>query len=106
VQGGDRANRSFCQVISTHPCECFYVPHSRLVGAECLKLSLPSYSPELNPEERLNGDLKQAIGAKVPVRTKAKLKSAAIEHMTKLEQDTDRVMAYFQDPFVKYAAAS
>ena len=27
---------------------------------------LPSYSPELNPEERLNGDLKQAIGAKVP----------------------------------------
>jgi len=26
--------------------------------------------------------------------------------MTKLEQDPDRVMAYFQDPFVKYAAAS
>lgn len=67
---------------------------------------LPSYSPELNPEERLNGDLKQAIGAKVPVRTKAKLKSAAIDHMTKLEQDPDRVMSYFQDPFVKYAAAS
>jgi transposase len=45
---------------------------------------LPSYSPELNPEERLNGDLKQTIGAKVPARTKAKLKSAAIEHMTRL----------------------
>lgn len=27
---------------------------------------LPSYSPELNPEERLNADLKQAIGVKVP----------------------------------------
>ncbi|SFU47218.1 Winged helix-turn helix [Nitrosospira multiformis] len=27
---------------------------------------LPSYSPELNPEERLNADLKHAIGAKVP----------------------------------------
>jgi transposase len=25
---------------------------------------LPSYSPELNPEERLNADLKQAIGRK------------------------------------------
>ncbi len=35
--------------------ECFY---------------LPSYSPELNPEDRLNSDLKQAIGSKVPVRTK------------------------------------
>lgn len=67
---------------------------------------LPSYSPELNPEERLNGDLKQAIGAKVPARTKAKLKSAAIEHMTQLEQDPERVMSYFQDPFVKYAAGS
>jgi len=67
---------------------------------------LPSYSPELNPEERLNGDLKQTIGAKVPARTKAKLKSAAIEHMTQLEQNPDRVMSYFQDPFVKYAAGS
>lgn len=36
---------------------------------------LPSYSPELNPEKRLNADLKQAICSKVPARTKAKLKS-------------------------------
>ena len=65
---------------------------------------LPSYSPELNPEERLNGDLKQVIGTKVPARTKAKLKSAAIEHMTELENDPERVKSYFQDKFVKYAA--
>ena len=65
---------------------------------------LPSYSPELNPEERLNADLKQAIGTKVPVRTKAKLKLAASEHMTKLEQSPDRVKSFFQDPRVKYAA--
>ena len=36
---------------------------------------LPSYSPELNPEERLNADLKHAIGTKVPARTKAKRRS-------------------------------
>jgi len=65
---------------------------------------LPSYSPELNPEERLNADLKHAIGSKVPARTKAKLKTAATEHMTRLEQSPDRVMSYFQDPHVKYAA--
>jgi transposase len=34
---------------------------------------LPSYSPELNPEERLNANLKHAIGTKVPVRDKLKL---------------------------------
>jgi transposase len=67
-------------------------------------LYLPSYSPELNPEERLNTDLKHAIGTKVPVRTKARLKLAVSEHMTKLEQSSERVKRFFQDPRVKYAA--
>jgi transposase len=65
---------------------------------------LPSYSPELNPEERLNADLKQAMGKRVPVRTKAKLRNAANEHMTMLEKSPERVMSFFQDPRVKYAA--
>lgn len=65
---------------------------------------LPSYSPELNPEERLNADLKQAIGKKVPIRTKAKLRNAACEHMTMLEKSPERVRSFFQDPRVKYAA--
>ena len=65
---------------------------------------LPSYSPELNPEERLNADLKHAIGTKVPVRTKAKLKLAATQHMAKSEKSPERVKSFFQDPRVKYAA--
>lgn len=47
---------------------------------------LPSYSPELNPEERLNADIKQAMGKRVPLRTKAKLTDAANEHMFMLEK--------------------
>lgn len=65
---------------------------------------LPSYSPELNPDERLNADLKQAIGTKGPVRTKAKLHAAATNHMTQIEADPQRVKSYFQDPRLKYAA--
>ncbi len=65
---------------------------------------LPSYSPELNPEERLNADLKQAIGRKVPARTKAKLKAVATQHMTEIERSPERVKAFFQDPRVRYAA--
>lgn len=65
---------------------------------------LPSYSPELNPEERLNADLKHAMGTKVPARTKEKLKAAVTEHMTKLEQSPERVKRFFQDPRVKYTA--
>ena len=65
---------------------------------------LPSYSPELNREERLNADLKHAIGSQVPVRTKPKLRAAANDHMVMLENNPERVKSYFQDPRVKYAA--
>lgn len=67
----------------THQIEVFY---------------LPSYSPELNLEERLNADLKQAMGKRVPVRTMAKLRDAGNEHMAMLEKSPERVMIYFQDP--------
>jgi transposase len=65
---------------------------------------LPSYAPELNPDERLNADMKHAIGSKVPVRTKAKLKAAAENHMTAIGTAPERIRAYLQDPRVKYAA--
>ena len=56
---------------------------------------LPSYSPELNPEERLNADLKSALYTKVPVRTKPKLKAATTEHMQSLERSPERVQKFF-----------
>jgi hypothetical protein len=40
----------------------------------------------------------------VPVRTKAKLHAAAVDHMTALANKPERVKTFFQDPFVKYAA--
>jgi len=85
--------------------------HSKLVKAwvaerqEQIELFyLPSYSPQLNPAERLNADLKQEIGKRVPVRTKAKLREAVNDHMAMLEQNPERVMNYFQDRRVRYAA--
>jgi transposase len=65
---------------------------------------LPSYSPELNPDERLNASLKHALGSRVAMRTKAKLKDATQAHMSALESQPERVQAFFQDPRVKYAA--
>lgn len=87
------------------------VHHSRQVKAwvaqrkEHIELFyLPSYSPQLNPEERLNADLKQEMSKRVPVRTQAQLRQAVTAHMTMLEQTPTRVMGYFQDRNVKYAA--
>ena len=65
---------------------------------------LPSYSPELNPEERLNADLNNVLYTKVPVRTKVKLKAATTEHMQTLDKSPKRVRKFFQDAHVKYAA--
>ena len=87
------------------------VHHSKLVKAwvaerqEQIELFyLPSYSPQLNPEERLNADLKWEIGKHVPIKTKARLRAAANDHMMMLEKNPMRVIAYFQDRRVRYAA--
>src|SRR6185295_7005908 len=42
---------------------------------------LPSYSPELNPDEGLNADLKQNVLRKAPMRSKQALKQATISPM-------------------------
>jgi len=70
-----------------------------------IKLSVRNDSPELNPEERFNANLKQAIYTKVPVYTKAKLKVVATAYMQLLEKSSsrmqNRVQKFFQDARVK-----
>ncbi|RFC35584.1 MAG: DDE superfamily endonuclease [Candidatus Nitrotoga sp. SPKER] len=66
---------------------------------------LPSYSPELNPKQKLNADLKHIFTSKVPVRTKAKLRAATADYMTMLEQNPEHVRHYFDDPQIAYAAS-
>ena len=47
----------------------------------------------------LAADLKQVMGKRVPVRTKGKLRAAASEHMTMLEQNPASYAAqYFTEP--------
>jgi len=106
VQDGKRAGRKVFLILDNlgvhhcKPVKAWIAEHK----ADIEVFFLPSYSPELNPDERLNADLKHAIGTKVPVRTKAKLHAAASEHMTFIEAHPERVLSYFQDPLVKYAA--
>jgi hypothetical protein len=45
--------------------------------------------------------LKQEMGNRVPVRTKANLRDAASEHMAMLDRTLERVMAYFKDRRVR-----
>ncbi|MCP4159876.1 MAG: IS630 family transposase, partial [Deltaproteobacteria bacterium] len=65
---------------------------------------LPSYSPELNPDEYLNCDLKAGVHSGVPARTKEQLKKKAISHLRKLQKLPGRVRKYFSHPKIKYAS--
>lgn len=47
---------------------------------------LPSYSPELNPDEYLNCDLKAGVHSAKPSRSKQQLKDKVISHMRMLQK--------------------
>lgn len=64
---------------------------------------LPAYSPDLNPDEHVNSDVKYGVGSKAPVRTKENLRKAAEEHMSILRSTPDRIKKYFEDPAISYA---
>jgi transposase len=72
--------------------------------AEIEVFYLPGYSPELNPDEGLNGDLKQAVTRKEPARSKAQLKRAVVGHMRKLSKLPHRVRSFFRHETFRYAS--
>src|ERR687889_47659 len=72
--------------------------------AEIEVFHLPGYSPELNPDEGVNGDLKRAVTRKAPARSKAQLKRAVVGHMRKLSKLPHRVRGFFGHETFRYAA--
>ena len=65
---------------------------------------IPSYSPELNPDEYLNCDLKAGVHSGAPARSKTQLKSKALSHLRMLQKRPARVAKYFKHPKIAYAA--
>ena len=65
---------------------------------------LPSYSPELNPDEYLNCDLKAGVHSGPPARSREQLKNKALSHLRKLQKLPKRVMKYFKHPKIAYAS--
>ena len=65
---------------------------------------LPADSPELNPDEGLNADLKQAVTRKPPARSKHDLKRCVISHMRRFSQSPSRIRSHFRHEPVCYAA--
>jgi transposase len=87
------------------------VHHAKLVKAwlerhssEIAVFYLPAYSPDLNPDEYLNCDLKAGIRSASPSRSKADLKGKVLSHMRMIQKKPARVAKYFEHPSIKYAS--
>jgi transposase len=87
------------------------VHHSKLVKAwieehqEKIELFfLPSYSPQKNPDEYLNCDLKYGMSEKPSPKNEKQLKSNVENHMNMLKENSERVKKYFHHKEIKYAA--
>jgi transposase len=65
---------------------------------------LPAYSPELNPDEGINGNLKQGVTSLPPARSRPELKRNVINHMRGLSRSRRRVRRLFQHRTFRYAA--
>jgi transposase len=65
---------------------------------------LPSYSPELNPDEMANADLKQAVTKLAPARTKLQLVKATSKHLRSVQRQPERIRRYFEHEPVRHAA--
>ena len=67
---------------------------------------LPKYSPERNPVEYLNNDMKEMVNASGLPDNKQTLRSQMQRFMKRLLHLPEHVMSYFLHPSVQYASAS
>ena len=89
------------------------VHHSKKVSAwlevnqqKIMVFYLPPYAPEHNPDEYLNGDLKQCIRSGLPARSQNDLTRKTHSFMKTIQKNTQHVKNYFKHPKVTYALDS
>jgi transposase len=87
------------------------VHHSKIVKAwveenkdKIALYFIPSYSPERNPDEYLNCDLKQGLSAKKSPKNKEVLQQNIQNHMDMLQNTPERIVKYFKHESIEYAA--
>lgn len=65
---------------------------------------LPSYSPDLNPDEYLNCDVKTELAKRPERRTKGKWRESVEGALESIARQPERVASYFKSRHIQYAA--
>jgi transposase len=66
---------------------------------------LPGYSPERNPDELLNQELKATVFRSKRPANKTELKALLHRRLCQIQKNPDKIQAYFQAKYTAYAAA-
>lgn len=93
-------------IVDRHPVHRLRKVESWLIkNHQCLKIFfLPSYSPELNPDEMLNQDVKSnAMGRRRP-HTKIEMIRNVRSHVRSRQRQPALITRYFHEEHVRYAA--
>ena len=67
---------------------------------------LPGYSPELNPVELLNHDVKANAAGRRPPRSASELRKELHGYLRRRQRQPQVVVRFFDHPMTRYAAAS
>jgi transposase len=103
----DAKGRKIMLILDGHPAHRARIVRDwAAANAELIELHfLPGYSPELNPAECLNQDVKtNALGKRRPVNV-TELKADVRSFLRSCQRTPARVARYFQERHVRYAAA-
>jgi transposase len=103
----DAKGRKIMLILDGHPAHRARVVRDWVAAnAELIELHfLPGYSPELNPAECLNQDVKtNALGKRRPINV-TELKADVRRFLRSAQRTPARVARYFQERHVRYAAA-
>ena len=104
----DVAGRRVHLIVDGHP-----VHRAKLVStwigrhAERIQLHfLPGYSPELNPVELLNHDVKANAAGRRRPRSASELRNELHEYLRRRQRQPEVLVRFFDSPTTRYAAAS
>ena len=105
------------RLVKDSPCKVFLivdnlrVHHAKILdkwleeNSERIKLFyLPSYSPELNPDEYLNRDVKASLAEKKRPHAAKALKADVVAHLSARKNSPDSIKRLFHKKEVRYAA--
>ena len=67
-------------------------------------IPLPRYTPERNPDEYLNNDVKANLNAGGPAATQEELKEKLRSVLHRLGKLPEHIRSYFEHPKIAYAA--